>query len=331
MSFTIDEFFRNGAVLPHSRPLNIYGEGEGEISVTLNGETVTATAENGKWRGVLPPMECGGPYTLKATCGVETLTAEDIYIGEVILLLGQSNLQFKIHESTEANDIYEDNGLLRLYTIDRPEEGEYFKAADGWVKATAQGIQNWSAIGYHLANELNRQKEIAVGLIACYQGASKIQSWLPKEIAASDVFCLCDNLKHPDHKEYYMWNYDGFLYDFSLSKLFPYSLSHVVYYQGESNTAMAEAERFDKMLCALIEHIREKTYDADLPVTVVQIADFLTRNDEAWRAVQQAQLNVQSLTHNVKTVICADVCENDNIHPPTKRPLAIRIAKSFDN
>ncbi|MBO5912581.1 MAG: hypothetical protein J6Q76_03820 [Clostridia bacterium] len=331
MSFSLNEIFTNNAVFAHSKPIKVYGKGDGEIAVTFNGQTLKTTTENGVWQVTFPKMECGGPYTLTVTDGVKTEKRTDIYVGEVILLCGQSNLQFKLHESTEANDLHPDNDKLRLFTIDRLEEGEFFKTSDGWVKCVAETVGNWSAIGYQIANEINRQKGVAVGIIACYQGASVIQSWMPKVLAERDEFLVSEDKKHGDHKEYCKWNGVGFLYEHSLSRVLPYSLSRTVYYQGESNTSPDEGEIFDKMLCAFIEHLREKLDDATLPVTVVQIADLDSKkNDKGWLAVQTAQLNVPNLTHNVNTVISADLCETNNIHPPTKKPLALRIVKSFE-
>ena len=80
----------------------------------------------------------------------------------------------------------------------------------------------------------------------------------------------------------------------------------------------------------MIMTIRNGVSDGQLPVTVVQIADLDARSDEGWRAIQRAQLKVTHLTENVRTVISADISETDNIHPPTKRPLAMRIVKSFE-
>ncbi len=331
MIFSLNEIFSNGAVFPHSKPIKVYGKGEGEITVAFNGQKLKTTAQNGQWQVTFPKMQCGGPYALKAKCGTETETRDDIYVGEVILLCGQSNLQFKLHESTEANEPHPANNLMRLYTIDRHEEGEFFKTADGWVKCDAQTAGNWSAIGYHIAEEINRQKNIAVGIIACYQGASVIQSWLPKDIADREEFFILEDKKHGDHKDFSKWNDAGFLYEHSLSRIFPYSINRMVYYQGESNTSPAEGAIFDKMLVAFIECAREKVNDPDLPVTVVQIANLDSKlNDEGWLAVQKAQLNVSNLTHNAKTVISADISETNDIHPPTKKPLALRIVESFE-
>ena len=329
MSFCFNELFTNNAVFPHSKPINVYGLGDGEITVTFNGHSLKTTTESGKWSVTFPKMECGGPYTLVAECNGKTETRDDIYVGEVILILGQSNLQFKLHESTEANEPHPDNDKLRLFVPDRLEEGEFFKTADGWVKCKAETVKNWSAIGYQIANEINRQKGIAVGIIACYQGASVIQSWMPEEVAKSEELFISEDLLHRDHKNYIKWNRAGCLYENILSRVMPFSVNRAVYYQGESNGSAAEGEIYDKLLCAFIESVRNGFDDAKLPVTVVQIADYFHPNYPGWKQVQAAQMKAMSLLDNVVTVRSGDICETDSIHPPTKKPLALRIVSSF--
>ena len=71
--------------------------------------------------------------------------------------------------------------------------------------------------------------------------------------------------------------------------------------------------------------------DDFLSFAVIQIADYDERNDEGWQLVQQAQLRVENMLPKVKTVICRDVCESDNIHPPTKDILSKRVADTLYN
>ena len=69
--------------------------------------------------------------------------------------------------------------------------------------------------------------------------------------------------------------------------------------------------------------------DETLPFVVVQIADYDKRCDEGWHSVQKAQMEIQEEVAYTKTVVCADICERDCIHPPTKRKLGLRIVKAL--
>ena len=81
------------------------------------------------------------------------------------------------------------------------------------------------------------------------------------------------------------------------------------------------------MLSIMIDVWRRDLKNSELPFIIVQIADYIHRDDEDWRVIQEAQLAVQNMKENVTTVVSADISESDNIHPPTKHILAHRIAE----
>ena len=115
----------------------------------------------------------------------------------------------------------------------------------------------------------------------------------------------------------------------AFSTIVPYAVTHVTWYQGESNTGRLEGTVYAELLTAMIGRWREDLRCPGLPFTVIQLADFDSRRDDAWRAVQAAQMRVPGMCPGVKCVRCADVCETDGIHPPTKWRLAERVAESF--
>jgi sialate O-acetylesterase len=310
------------------KPVSFFGTGVGHVSVLFRGDTKEADSAEGKWLVELPARDYGGPGEMKINLGGDEIELTDIYIGEVYLLAGQSNMQFKLKNSTTPAADYRGNPLLRLFTLDRLENNEFFHARDGWVTCDKECAGNWSAIGYHLGQLLTAKKGITIGLIACYQGASVIESWIPEEILKCEKFNIPLELKFADHTApiYYAWNRDGILYHAMFEKLIPFSMSHVVWYQGESNATELEGTIYAEMLAAMIKRWREDLLDRTLPFIVIQIADY-PRRGKGWKAIQAAQLEVLNITENVITVISADICENDNIHPPTKTKLAERIAE----
>ena len=99
----------------------------------------------------------------------------------------------------------------------------------------------------------------------------------------------------------------------------------VVWYQGESNSGKGEYKVYAGLVAELITQWRKDLLDERLPFAVVQIADLDVRRDDAWRGIQNAQLRIPPLCPNVTTIKCADICETNTIHPPTKEPLARRL------
>ena len=326
----LNPIFASHMVFAAKKPLRVYGTGEGEVSVSFVGQTRTVTAK-GAWEVEFPPMEYGGPYVLTASFdGTETVL-EDIYIGEVLLMSGQSNMQFKLCASNYPKEEICGNPMMRLFTAPRLEEGEPYTPADGWVVCTAENAPQWSALAY-MVGKLRAEKGVAVGLISCYQGASIIESWFPEGTLERLGISIAPEGRNADHTiaKFHVWNQEGILFRQSLSHLFPFSLSAAVWYQGESNWHDVESRSYKAELAEMIRVWREAFRDDALPFVVVQIADFGPRLGEGWSNIQKAQADISRELSAVRTAISADVSETDNIHPPTKHLLAARIADALN-
>ena len=328
----LNKIFSSNMVFAANLPIRIYGEGKGTAEITFAGNTKQFSSNDENWMVEFPPMPSGGPYTLKAVFDEETVVLENIYLGKVLLCAGQSNMQFKLKEANKPEEGVTANQKLRMFVTDRSEKNERFTPEDGWIVADEENIGDWSAIGYFVADKIAKRDGVAVGIIGCYQGASMIESWVPKGTYQNAGIDIPDLEKHPDYKNpiYSAWNGDGQLYEYSFKEVFPFSVSEVIWYQGASNSRLGSGEKYANMLALLIAFWRNDLKNPDLPFKIVQIADYDYRNDEGWRKIQKAQLMVQELRDNVTTVICADISETDDIHPPTKHILAERIVKVIE-
>lgn len=329
----LNPIFRDHMVFAANLPIRVYGEGNGKVEISFAGQTATIVSEEDTWFVELKPMTYGGPYALTVSFETETVILEDIYVGEVYLFAGQSNMEWKLHQTVTPEELRESNDKLRLFCAPRMEEGkERFTPENGWVQAQKESIGDWSAIGYLAGNEISKSKNIAVGVICVYQGASVIESWVPEGTFAANGICFALDKETDTHmysEDNLQWNKDGELYHFALHWAIPFSLTGVVWYQGESDSTEVESKVYGQELAILIDLWRKDFRREDLPFCIIQIADFDDRNDDAWRCLQQAQWNIQEKIPYVKTVISKDVCETEFIHPPTKHILASRVAKTF--
>ncbi len=324
--FSLAPIFSNGVILQAQKPVRIFGIGDGEISVTLGNETLSASSKNGKWLIEFSPRDYSEVCTITAKCGDITLSVQNATFGDVYLLAGQSNMQFKLHEATPDGDIYESDDI-RLFSTDRLEDNEHFKSADGWVKCYKNSAPHFSAIGYFLARDLHKQDGRPIGLVSLYQGASVIQSWLsPAALDELNISIPKEEL-HWDHHhpDYSRWNGNSTLHNFALSQIVPFSFSAVLWYQGESNASDNESKIYDRLLAKMILSWREELCDSELKFIIIQIADYIERAGENWSRIQKNQAKVASELPFCSLAKCADICEDDNIHPPTKHLLAQRI------
>jgi len=328
--FHFSPLFTDHMVLSADLPIRVYGEGDGLITVSLNGASASAQAQSGRWLVTLPAMPCGGPFRLQATDGTHTVILSDVYIGLVYLCAGQSNMQLTLSETDYPAEKYENNGLLRFFSTARLEDNEPFFPSDGWMISTRDTAARRTAIGYLMGNEISRKKNVAVGIVCCYQGASVIETWVPQGAFDAIGLGLSREEKGGNHTDDVCaaWYEDGTLYHYAFSQVVPFSFSAVVWYQGESDACCeAESRVYARELAELIRIWRRDLMNDTLPFVIIQIADYAPYPfPNAWKQIQQQQLEVMNLTHSVKTVICADICGNELIHPVEKQELSHRVA-----
>lgn len=204
----LNSIFTSGAVLPAGKPLRIFGEGEGKGIITFAGVTKEVLSEEGFFLAEFPPMQYGGPYTISLSSKEECVTLNDIYIGEVYLFAGQSNMEFVLKSSNTKKEDYKENPKLRLFCV--PLE---FTGTERWQEAKFGVIEDFSALGYLTGNKIATDKDVHVGIIACAMGASSIRSWLPVGTLERIGVDISPEKLHADHfGNYGARNHEGYLY-----------------------------------------------------------------------------------------------------------------------
>ena len=51
----LNPIFKDEMILQAKKPVRIYGEGDGEVTVTIGSDTVKTVSKNGKWLAELTP------------------------------------------------------------------------------------------------------------------------------------------------------------------------------------------------------------------------------------------------------------------------------------
>lgn len=331
----LNPIFKDGMVLSANRKIKIFGESENPVKITFLGETKTCVPIENKFLIEYPESPCGGPYSMTIESGNEKIVINDVYIGIVLLMCGQSNMMFKVKEGQdELNDCHNDE-LLRMHVCDHiiffDGELEHFRSSMGWIKCKKSEIGEWSSIAYQTGAMLRKKYNVAVGLVCAYQGASVIESWLPDYAVKNPAIQVDLSKKHYDHRDafYRLWNENSRLFDFVTAPIMPYSISAAVWYQGESDTTVEEGQIYDKELELLIESWKKGFEIKNLPCVIVQIADLNCRNDEGWRAVQLAQERAVKNISRSYLVVSKDVSDTFTIHPPKKKLLAKKISETL--
>lgn len=182
--------FQPHAVLQRGKPIPVWGwarAGEA-VSVSLAGHTVTATADaTGRWMAKLPPLEAGGPYSLRAsTKSGATQSADDVLIGDVWLCSGQSNMVLQVKRTLNSRSEIENahNDSIRMLTVPLTTSAaplDTFRSTVSWERTTPGTVPEFSATCFYFARELQKTVHVPMGLINSSWGGSKIQAWMSAE------------------------------------------------------------------------------------------------------------------------------------------------------
>lgn len=193
--FDLAAVFTDHMVLQRNKNINIWGCAytATDVTVELCGKSVTARAESGKWKVVLPPMEAGGPYELKVTDnrGGE-MVLRDVMIGEVWLAGGQSNMELELQNALNGKEVLKnikDVNVRFYYTQKIAYIDDYFHFAERnscWSIAAPDTAANYSAVGYYFARRLAAELGVTVGVIGCNWGGTSASAWMSRKMLEQD-------------------------------------------------------------------------------------------------------------------------------------------------
>ena len=307
--------FADHMVLQRQMPVTVWGwaaPGE-QLTVEFGVAKASATADaSGSWKVELPPMDAsaeGRPLTVK---GSNTLTVNNVLIGEVWLCSGQSNMEWALGRSEGGtNACTTTNPLLRLCTI--PHNSQSVPASDvnaKWVISGDPSMKFFSAIGWWFGDKLQKELKVPVAILNDSYGGTSIQAWMPAEALRSGPWpqdirwnnpemakaeyekkkaelqpaydkYLADKavaaqskLPSPEPPKGWPGDYRGpsVLWNGMIHPLLPFRFRGVCWYQGENNSYVGIANTYGLMLPVMISEWRKAFGQADLPFLVFQLA-----------------------------------------------------------
>ncbi|MBC8011632.1 MAG: sialate O-acetylesterase [Burkholderiales bacterium] len=189
--------FQDHAVLQHGKPVPIWGTADaGEsVSVTFAGQTLTTTARaDGSWRVSLAPLAPDARPGTLTLVGKNTVVIRDVLVGEVWLASGQSNMEWPLKQTQDANAAIAsaDLPLIRELRVGRRIADTPLATFSGaWQVASPATAGEFSAVGYYFALELHRRLgQIPVGIIHSSWGGTYVEVWLDRAALASEPALL---------------------------------------------------------------------------------------------------------------------------------------------
>ncbi len=189
--------FTDNMVLQRNKPVCIFGECNNEqdkaITVTLGEYRADAEIKDKKWYAYLPEMQAQDNLRLVvSSSNGEKITLNNIAVGEVWLAGGQSNMEYFIANSKDAEKHMKDmrNADVRYYNVPRCGmiNEELFNAEKNshWELSDSPTLGEWSAVGCHFAKNISEKLGCTVGIVGCNLGGTSASVWVDEETLSSD-------------------------------------------------------------------------------------------------------------------------------------------------
>ncbi|MCI9085632.1 MAG: hypothetical protein HFE51_04315 [Clostridia bacterium] len=355
---------REGLILPNMFAENmvlqagesaVYGKGKTGVTYTVilddgNGHTYTAnnTAQDGRFRAVIDNAPASMmPYTLTVSSSDgERVVINNVYVGEVYLLSGQSNMEMRLDHSyktdtaqfdADAKTIMGKHGdkikfmvlgnarhdeplfdapLLSQETLTAPS----YSLPAGTVPETWNNMKEStykliSLIGMYYAEDILDDNLVdgPVGLICTSVGGTDIDTWMKSGSAK---------------------NYNGHIAPFE-----EYGVKGILWYQGETDCDHGDdrlVRAYKNTFPQLVDEWRG-VFGEDTPFMYVQLASY-DKGDgkvrfDVVRDDQRRALDMVENKNNIAMAVSADtaITEATNIHPDRKDIVAERLYKAAKN
>ena len=340
---SLNNMFGDHMVLQQGIKNKVWGKADpGEaVTVTLGSQTHSTTAgTDGTWHVLLDPvMEYGGPHTLTVK-GKNTVTFNDVLIGEVWVCSGQSNMQWGVGAVNDADIERAAAKFPNIRLISVPQVGTQepqwnFKGR--WAACTPVTVNGFSAVGYFFGRQLHQTLGVPVGLINNAWGGSVAEAWVKRDKLAAhpqlkalhDRWVKMESAEKPDENQLKGNHRPGNIHSGVLSPSIGYGIRGVIWYQGESNAG--RAYQYRELFPFMIKSWREEWGLGDFPFYWVQLADFQAEKpepgDSEWAELREAQTMTLQAVPNGGEAVIIDIGEGKDIHPKNKQDVAKRLAR----
>ena len=197
----LSNLFQSGMVLQRDKPVSLWGWGTpGEqIKVSFAGKKQSAIAgEDRSWKVTFEAMDANAEgQNLIITGKDKTITLEDVLLGDIWVLGGQSNMEFEIGKLVDGQlEIVSANfPKIRHITIPQQDGPElkkgfprYYKWSSWssrhfkqgyWETCSPETVRLLSGIGYVFARRIYMATQVPIGIVDVSRGGTTVETWTP--------------------------------------------------------------------------------------------------------------------------------------------------------
>ncbi|MDX1927808.1 MAG: sialate O-acetylesterase [Pirellulaceae bacterium] len=177
--------FSDHMVLQQQQKIRVWGWADvGEsVTVTVGSNQATAKANaTGRWQVELPPMMANKVATTITVKGNNTVEIKDVLVGEVWVCSGQSNMEWPVAASTNAQQEIADAKYPLIRHIKVPLTQSTLPLDDfksSWQVCSPETAGGFTACGYFMARKLQKELDVPVGLVNSSWGGTRVEPWTP--------------------------------------------------------------------------------------------------------------------------------------------------------
>jgi len=317
-------------VLQQQTEVRIWGwaDPEEEVTVQFQDQKVSTKADTkGRWLVKLRTPEAGGPYEVQVAGKSNRITLRNVLVGEVWIGSGQSNMQWPVSRSDNAQQeiAAAKYPKIRLFTVAHKISETPLDDCEGaWVECSPETVGGFSAVAYFFGRHLHKELGVPVGLINSSWGGTICEAWTSREAlqADEDFKPILDRGKQFNPKNP---NQPSVLFNAMIHPILPFVIRGALWYQGESN--VGRAAQYKKLFPTMIQDWRKRWQIGDFPFYYVQLAPFRygKAQPECLPELWEAQLQTLRLPNTGMAVI-TDIGNIKDIHPTNKQEVGRRLA-----
>ncbi len=341
--------FSDSMVLQRDQPLTVWGwaEPEQKVLVQFGDQAVNTVCDaEGAWQVTLAPLGVssqGQPLTVRS--GDNTLTLQDVVVGDVWHASGQSNMAMTVAAVAQRLDAAKQHmaaadlpniRFRRVHGNAAQEPLPDMPVADGWTVCSPQTVQAFSAAAFYFARQLHQQLEVPIGIIDTSRGGTPIEPYIADQAFQSHATLQREWELGEQEDLQGIWELPGGvrardenwlpsrLFHSRVAPFTKFSLRGTIWYQGESNCGVGEDPRdYQHKQRALISGWRAAFGDEAMPFYFVQLPG--SGAGPGWPYLREQQRLSCGLPHT-GMVVTIDLLDGD-IHPPNKIDVGKRLAR----
>ena len=181
--------FSDNMVFQRGRAIPVWGSAESgeKVSVALGEEKVTTQAGvDGRWSVKLPARKEAAGLTM-TVLGKNTVTYQNVAVGEVWFCSGQSNMDWQVRGAASAEEAIARASYANIRLFNVPHQASALRKRDcggTWEVCTPETVPSFSAAGFFFGERLHRELKVPIGLVKAAWGGTRIEPWTPREAYA---------------------------------------------------------------------------------------------------------------------------------------------------